>query len=396
MLSYKSSAATRGQENFEESRYLLRDLIRDLKTKSGIQLLRRIGLEEHFLRDLSKHEKDQLLTLLKQYYEDAIVPPISQELEEIIRLRDPGEWLPWESEAISKVDKWRRELASKPVSARSMLRKALEQIRYRYPSEAGPGRQTRHGSEFRTEDLNRLSQRREGTVSATNDAPGGEFAEAPSDSAQKAYDLAISFVPEDFDLAQGIASRLQDMDLRVFHGSRYVDDLWGMDLAEHLAGVYWSARLCLVIMSKFYRVREWTEFEMGLLARKAQVDSAYALMIAQYDDEPLPDILTSFPTFDVRSLSVDTLCEQVKAGIESLPEPGSSESRCSEQRIVRVISREGAWAVKPQEAYRALRVFDTREQAVEFSAGLQERDPCMEVVVHNSDGTVHKRVPSHL
>jgi len=224
--------------------------------------------------------------------------------------------------------------------------------------------------------------------------PADAFDAKPSDLPQGEYDVAISFVREDADLARSVASRLQEEGLKVFHGVD--DDLWGVDLAEHFDGAYRSSRLCLIIASHFYWRSPWSEFETGLLTRRARTDPAYALMLVRTDDEPAPDNVAFYQMTDARSLSVDDLCAQVKARINSLPEPGPGESRSRERRVARVISRERGWAVKRDEADRALRVFDTREQAVEFSESLRDRDPCLEVVVHDSDGTVHERLPSSL
>lgn len=59
------------------------------------------------------------MTILNQYLrggeeeDDECVPtPVPAELEASIRIRTRSTWLPWEAEAIRKIDRWRGDIAS--------------------------------------------------------------------------------------------------------------------------------------------------------------------------------------------------------------------------------------------------------------------------------------------
>jgi len=41
---------------------------------------------------------------------DSLAPPVPAELEASIRIRKRSTWLPWESEAIRKIDRWRDDM----------------------------------------------------------------------------------------------------------------------------------------------------------------------------------------------------------------------------------------------------------------------------------------------
>lgn len=381
--------------DFEINYLYLKRLIEDLKMEDRDTVRERIFGSTERGRNLTKKEMKELFRFLgkvQNHYEECQAPPIPLDLEKSICDRDPGEWLPWEAEAIQKLDEWREKVKLMRFEAKKMFAMALERIR--------SGREPTLGTEYEPgildEGLRSETKLPEEALPSPDEVPSEELYASPSQGTQAGYDVALSFVQEDADFAHRIAHCLQQKGLRVFHGTRDVDDLWGINLAEHFGGVYWSARLCLIIMSQFYRVQGWGEFESALLARRARINPDYRVMLVTTDEVPTPDSFASHPIINLRSISVAELCTQVKATLDSLPDPRPTESLDRDRKVVRVISSEGAWAVKPEEAQRALRIFNTRQRAVEFTESLRERDPSLEVVVHNSDGTVHERVSSHI
>jgi hypothetical protein len=83
-------------------------------------------------RSLTKKQMQQLFRFLRRvekHYEACSKPPIPPELEASIRSRDSEEWLPWEMEAIEKVEVWREQLHQRRAKAREMLNTALDKVR---------------------------------------------------------------------------------------------------------------------------------------------------------------------------------------------------------------------------------------------------------------------------
>lgn len=118
--------------DFNENYQYLRKLIQDLKHENGTSLRKELFGAEERERTLTKKQMKQLFRFLRKiehHYEQCCTPPIPDELEESIRSKESDEWLPWELEAIEKVDAWREELQDKKRIARQMFQKALEKVR---------------------------------------------------------------------------------------------------------------------------------------------------------------------------------------------------------------------------------------------------------------------------
>ncbi len=110
----------------------LKKLIQELKVENDSSLRRELFGEEETERRLTKKEMKLLFKFMRKletHYDESSTPPIPKELEKSIRNRDNSTWLPWESEAIQKIDAWRYETQEKRESARNMLNSALEKVR---------------------------------------------------------------------------------------------------------------------------------------------------------------------------------------------------------------------------------------------------------------------------
>jgi hypothetical protein len=71
------------------------------------------------LKDLTKRLNRRQVKIIKQFIqfiqtrdEEDIAPPVPEELEAAIRIKKKNSWLPWEDEAIRKIDRWRSDVAS--------------------------------------------------------------------------------------------------------------------------------------------------------------------------------------------------------------------------------------------------------------------------------------------
>ena len=127
-----SAGAFQENYDFNENYLYLKKLIQDLKHENGPSVKRELFGEEERERTLSKKQMKQLFRFLRKiehHYEECCTPPIPEELEKSIRAKDSSRWLPWELEAIEKVDTWREELQERKHLARQLFQTALENIR---------------------------------------------------------------------------------------------------------------------------------------------------------------------------------------------------------------------------------------------------------------------------
>lgn len=119
-------------QDFEQHHRYVKKLIQHIKEDNHASLRKELFGEEAVNRALDPKQMQGLSRVLRKverHYRELSTPPIPKELEGSIRSRDDAEWLPWEMEAIEKVDAWRQELQERKSEGRMMLVKALESLR---------------------------------------------------------------------------------------------------------------------------------------------------------------------------------------------------------------------------------------------------------------------------
>lgn len=106
------------------------------------------------------------------------------------------------------------------------------------------------------------------------------------------YDVALSFAGEDRIIAEKIAARLKQNNVKVFYDNFEESELWGKNLYEHLTYVYGeAARFCVMILSKNYAVKSWTNHErQSAQARAFREQQEYILPI-KLDETKIPGLL---------------------------------------------------------------------------------------------------------
>ncbi len=118
--------------DFNENYQYLKKLIGDLKAENGTSVAEDIFGEDGRNKKLTKKQMKELFRFLRKiekHYEDCCKAPIPEELEKHIRSRASSEWLPWEMEAVEKVEAWREEVRERKARAREMLKSTLEKVR---------------------------------------------------------------------------------------------------------------------------------------------------------------------------------------------------------------------------------------------------------------------------
>lgn len=135
-MTQSASHASKGNQldsyDFNQNYRYLKKLIQELKTEDSASVRKELFGEEEGERKLTKKQMKQLFRYLRgleHHYEECSTPPIPEELEKSVRAKESDEWLPWELEAIEKVDAWRSELQERRQDARKLFHQALEKIR---------------------------------------------------------------------------------------------------------------------------------------------------------------------------------------------------------------------------------------------------------------------------
>jgi hypothetical protein len=130
--SHVSSGGVLDSYDFNRNYKYLKKLIEELKTENSVNFRKEIFGEEEPDRTMTKKQMKQLFKFLRKiesHYKECCNPPIPEDLEKGIRKREASSWLPWEQEAIEKVDVWRAALQERKLHAREMFNRALAEIR---------------------------------------------------------------------------------------------------------------------------------------------------------------------------------------------------------------------------------------------------------------------------
>lgn len=93
------------------------------------------------------------------------------------------------------------------------------------------------------------------------------------------YDIAISYASEDLEIAEKIAKAIKDQRLNVYFDQYYQFESWGKELPIVFKSVFSEkAKYCLILVSKNYLKKKWTDFERQLaLARQIEQKGNYIL-----------------------------------------------------------------------------------------------------------------------
>ncbi|SHG05066.1 TIR domain-containing protein [Mariniphaga anaerophila] len=127
------------------------------------------------------------------------------------------------------------------------------------------------------------------------------------------YHLAISFAGEDRKIAEEIAERLKRFGFRVFYDKYEQATLWGKDLYAHLTDVYKKkANYCLMIISKNYAEKQWTNLERKAAQARAFTQSKEYILPLKLDDTEIPGINETIGYVDYRKVSLDEIVELLK------------------------------------------------------------------------------------
>jgi hypothetical protein len=156
------------------------------------------------------------------------------------------------------------------------------------------------------------------------------------------YDLALSFAGEDRSVAESIATKLNRKGYSVFYDRFEQAKLIGEDLTTFLGDIYANrSRYCLIIISKHYAEKPWTNHERQFALSRALKERGAYILPLKLDDTDLPGLSPTVGYLDLRNSDVSEVCKLLAqklgspAGKSGAP---PAESRASKARIRDVLS----------------------------------------------------------
>jgi hypothetical protein len=132
------------------------------------------------------------------------------------------------------------------------------------------------------------------------------------------YDVTFSFAGEDRNFVEQVASFLKKNDIKVFYDRFEETALWGKDLGVHFEYIYRkSAKYCVVFISKHYKEKLWTRYEVkNALSRAIENDEGYILP-ARFDDTEIDGIRPTIGYLDLRKLNPQEFGKLIVAKIKN-------------------------------------------------------------------------------
>lgn len=102
------------------------------------------------------------------------------------------------------------------------------------------------------------------------------------------YDVAISYAGEDETAAKEIAEAMKDTGLKVFFAPYEQAHLWGKKLSDAFKEAYGSkARYVLVLISKHYALKDFTNFEFTIARDEARKRREEFILPVRLDQTPI-------------------------------------------------------------------------------------------------------------
>lgn len=134
-----------------------------------------------------------------------------------------------------------------------------------------------------------------------------------SNNKNEEYHIAISFAGEDREVAESIASKLKDKKYNVFYDRYEQAILWGKDLYSHLTEIYSKkAQFCLMIISKNYADKQWTNLERMAAQARAFSQSKEYILPLKLDDTVIPGLNETIAYVDYRKVGTDEIVNMIE------------------------------------------------------------------------------------
>ncbi len=115
-----------------------------------------------------------------------------------------------------------------------------------------------------------------------------------------------------------MATALKNSDLNVFFDEWASEELWGMNLHEHLSAIYHESALTILMVSSAYSQSQWTRAELKNLRNSAVHNPNYKIFPIKVDDSPYPRELSTIGYIDLQDTSYDEIANIIKQKLNSV------------------------------------------------------------------------------
>ena len=211
------------------------------------------------------------------------------------------------------------------------------------------------------------------------------------DKSKNRYDVALSFAGEDREIAKNLAMSLREESVNVFFDEWATNELWGKNLFQHLTNIYNESSVVIVLLSKHYLEKQWTQTELRTLRNTAVHTQDYSIFPIKIDDSPYPSVVSTIGYIDLRVTSIKKIVDLVKEKLnlsKKINKPADKKTL----NTYHVIPRFNDWIVKKSGNSKATAIYKTKQGAVKKAEDLIKKSSTSRIVVHKSDGSIEKKL----
>lgn len=128
------------------------------------------------------------------------------------------------------------------------------------------------------------------------------------------YDVALSFAAEDRSSAEDLDRLLRAKDRKVLLDEYQAAETESGNLVTHIAELYRTkARYCVMLISRHYPLKTWTEAERTSVQQRALRDASQYIIPVQLDDTRVPGITGTKGYQDLREHSLEHVVNLLEA-----------------------------------------------------------------------------------
>lgn len=163
-----------------------------------------------------------------------------------------------------------------------------------------------------------------------------------------AFDAAISFAGEQRPLARSIARQLTPLGYSFFYDGYNTAELWGADLSVFFGKIYGRVKYVLMIVSKEYVEKAWTNHERRFAIENVLSHDDHRILQLKVDSLAVPGIPAVFGHFPYNG-NVNEVCGALAKIIgpkEQIPIEGDG---LVVQKIIEICSRRSIFTSMDQE-----------------------------------------------
>ena len=133
------------------------------------------------------------------------------------------------------------------------------------------------------------------------------------------FDIAISFAGEDRELAEKIATKLNEKQVTVFYDNFEKADLWGKNLYDYLSSVYSEkSKYCVMLLSQHYENKLWTNLERKSAQARAFRENREYILPIRIDNTKITGIHETIGYIDSNSHTIEQIVDLIMNKLNKL------------------------------------------------------------------------------